>query len=336
MVAVKKQDNDAEKGPKHLKCVNILIKAGADVNAKNIYGKTALMSVADNGYVNYINILIEAGANVNAESTSGTTALICSAKQLMYAAAEDGFLKCMKTLLKAGADPDRGKNEIGWTALFFAARMGSINCLKTLLEAGADVNSQSTDGTTALMIASHFGKHEFVGVLLAAGAGVNAADKDFCNALYHLAALPFSFYEHHLKCTKGLLKAGIHINRIHKSEDKNALRKALAKNSVKKGEEENYRSLLKLLYAGGETLDGTDVDKIPEELKFEEEQLELKHICREAIRKHLLKLDPHQHLFSRVPKLGLPSSLTSYLLFHISLDDDDTHEEKDDDDGDDV
>ena len=74
-----------------------------------------------------------------------------------------------------------------------------------------------------------------------------------------------------------------------------------------------------LLYAAGETLDGAQEDKIPELLKFEEEKLEPKHICREAIRKHLLKLDPHQHLFSRIPKLGLPSIVTEYLLFNQSL-----------------
>ena len=53
----------------------------------------------------------------------------------------------------------------------------------------------------------------------------------------------------------------------------------------------------------------------------------LKHLCREAIRKHLLHLDPHTHLFGRVPRLGLPSLLTEYLLYNQTLDDD-----QDDDD----
>ena len=49
-------------------------------------------------------------------------------------------------------------------------------------------------------------------------------------------------------------------------------------------------------------------------------------MCGEAIRKHLLDLDPHRHLFSRVPRLGLPRSLTEYLLYDMSLD---THSEED-------
>ena len=54
-------------------------------------------------------------------------------------------------------------------------------------------------------------------------------------------------------------------------------------------------------------------------LNWKDAKMPLKHICREAIRNHLLKLDPHQNLFGRIPKLGLPSALTSYLLYNLSL-----------------
>ena len=74
---------------------------------------------------------------------------------------------------------------------------------------------------------------------------------------------------------------------------------------------------------GGEGVDDHEMDMIPKELQFEEEKLQLKHFCRMAIREHLLKLDLHHHLFGRIPRLGLPSSLTSYLLFCMSLHDDD-------------
>ena len=89
-----------------------------------------------------------------------------------------------------------------------------------------------------------------------------------------------------------------------------------------------------ILYAAGETLGGGCVDKIPEQLQFEQEKLQLKHICREAIRKHLLKLDPHQHLFGRIPRLGLPNALKKYLLYNQSLDGDDNSDDNDDDDTD--
>ena len=66
------------------------------------------------------------------------------------------------------------------------------------------------------------------------------------------------------------------------------------------------------LYAAGETIDKTEA-QVLDDLK----ELSLKHLCREAIRKHLLVIDPHQHLFYRIPRLGLPGSLSRYLLYDV-------------------
>ena len=52
-------------------------------------------------------------------------------------------------------------------------------------------------------------------------------------------------------------------------------------------------------------------------------EMTLLDLCREAIRKHLLQMSPHEHLFGRVPKLGLPSIITDYLLYYQTLDEDD-------------
>ena len=62
--------------------------------------------------------------------------------------------------------------------------------------------------------------------------------------------------------------------------------------------------------------------------------MKLKHICRQVIRKHLLELDPHQHLFGRVPRFGLPNALNKYLMFNVSLETD-KQENDDSDDADD-
>lgn len=48
-----------------LKCVRALIAAGADVNAKDDFGKTALALAARRNLVDRLLILIEAGANVS-------------------------------------------------------------------------------------------------------------------------------------------------------------------------------------------------------------------------------------------------------------------------------
>ena len=59
--------------------------------------------------------------------------------------------------------------------------------------------------------------------------------------------------------------------------------------------------------------------------------------CREVIRRHLLR-NSTVNLFVRVPQIGLPSLLTDYLLYNVSLDSDSTdgdndyYDEGDDDD----
>ena len=59
---------------------------------------------------------------------------------------------------------------------------------------------------------------------------------------------------------------------------------------------------------------------IPEVLEHDlENNLDLRHLCRETIRKHLLSLDPHTHLFDRVSRLGLPKSMYFYLVYDVSL-----------------
>ena len=61
--------------------------------------------------------------------------------------------------------------------------------------------------------------------------------------------------------------------------------------------------------------------KVPEYLL--QREISLKSWCREAIRNHLLDLDPHTNLFIRVPLLSLPSLLQRYVLFELSLEEDD-------------
>ena len=77
-----------------------------------------------------------------------------------------------------------------------------------------------------------------------------------------------------------------------------------------------------LLFAAGEKIHSNFSQRAQNILKLEEPGIKLKHICREAIRKHLLDLDPHQHLFNRIHRLGLPELLNLYLLYGESLDGD--------------
>ena len=88
-----------------------------------------------------------------------------------------------------------------------------------------------------------------------------------------------------------------------------------------------------LLFVAGEKIQSENVRKVILDFGFIEslQKPNLMNITRCSIRDHLLALDPHTHLFGRVPKLGLPTALTRYLLYDQTLDDEDG--DKHDDNG---
>ena len=85
-----------------------------------------------------------------------------------------------------------------------------------------------------------------------------------------------------------------------------------------------------LLFAAGEAIDGSTIH-VPDFLLFEDQKLCLMQMCRGTIRKHLLHLNPQQHLFLSVPRLGLPKSLQDYVLYNQTLDCDDDDCDNDND-----
>ena len=92
--------------------------------------------------------------------------------------------------------------------------------------------------------------------------------------------------------------------------------------------------MCKLLFVAGETLDVAHLNKPKMKINpnfRDRPEVNLKHLCRRAVRKHLLDLNPHIHLFHRIPQLELPFILTDYLLYNLSL-----SEEYDHNDGDDI
>jgi ankyrin repeat protein len=104
---------EAAKGDDLRSLVVLLLAAGADVNAKNDYGWTALMMAVFHDHVENAKLLLEAGADVNAKNNRGLTALMMAA-QYFHDHVENAEL-----LLEAGADVNV-KNNRGQTALMIA------------------------------------------------------------------------------------------------------------------------------------------------------------------------------------------------------------------------
>ena len=75
-----------------------LIDAGADINAKDEAGSTALMVASEYGRTEIVKLLIAAGADVNAKNELGWTALMWASRH--------GHTETVKLLIDAGAgDP---------------------------------------------------------------------------------------------------------------------------------------------------------------------------------------------------------------------------------------
>ena len=150
--------------------VRALLKQGADVNAAQGDGMTALHWAARNGDAELAQMLVYAGANLKATTRmGGYTPLVV--------AAEHGHAPVIAALLAAGADP-KGAIQNQATPLMFAAASGDSRAVTMLVEAGADVNAaEDAKGETALMFASAFGRVDAIKALLKHGANVKAASK---------------------------------------------------------------------------------------------------------------------------------------------------------------
>ncbi|MGI9296383.1 MAG: ankyrin repeat domain-containing protein [Gammaproteobacteria bacterium] len=126
--------------------VKRLLAAGANPNAMDDHGRTALQTTALCGHAEVTEVLLSAGANPNAANNDGVTALI-AATMVLY-----GHAEVAKILLSAGANPNAADKD-GWTALMFAATGRKTAIVKILLSTGANPNVADANGKTALALA---------------------------------------------------------------------------------------------------------------------------------------------------------------------------------------
>ncbi|MDE2981467.1 MAG: ankyrin repeat domain-containing protein [Gemmatimonadota bacterium] len=152
-----------------LAVVRRLLRDGADVNAAQGDGMTALHWAAERGNHELAEVLLYAGARVDAGTRIGHYTPL-------HLAARAAHGQVVALLLDADADPDARTTNSGASALHLAAGAGDPSVIESLVKAGAGVNAREAAwGQTPLIFAAANDRADAIRVLLDAGADPSLA-----------------------------------------------------------------------------------------------------------------------------------------------------------------
>jgi ankyrin repeat protein len=155
------------------------LENGAEVNAQNESGKTAMMYAAFSGKVKIIQRLKYGGGSYEKCDKSGSF--------VIHYAIDGGNLDCIQWLLVDGVDVNTRDASFGWTPLIRAACINSTKeVAELLIRFGADINAKDKDCKTALIISVINGNQPFVEALVEHGADLGFKN-EYGKTAYDLA-----------------------------------------------------------------------------------------------------------------------------------------------------
>lgn len=167
---------------KQMKLVTLLIEAGANVNATDKNGNTALTVASSIGeaWNCIVQALLSAGAKtisqpvqINSNPNKQSTCVINTPDQFgetpLLTAVKKGQIDEVKNLIAQGADVNF-VNSFKESVLMFAVKKNQLEIVKLLIEAGADANYKDNFGKSILKTAEQKGYTEIVELLESAGA----------------------------------------------------------------------------------------------------------------------------------------------------------------------
>jgi len=148
--------------------VRALLQQGADVNAAQGDGMTALHWAAEHGDADMGGMLLYAGARLEAVTRNGKYTPL-------HLASRSGSAGVVGLLVEAGADVHARTTSGGATPLHFTAAQGSAEGIGLLVAGGADVEAREVFGQTPLMWAAANDRRAAVQALIGHGAAIAAA-----------------------------------------------------------------------------------------------------------------------------------------------------------------
>lgn len=133
-------------------------------------GRTLLHEASARGNLAMVELLLRLGADPDAKDAGGHTPLYCLANE--YSASGGGSV--VRALVRAGAKVNANDGVKHCTALHMAARRGNVEVAEALLDGGADIEARDSLGDTPLRRSVNCGRTEVAGLLLTRGADLYA------------------------------------------------------------------------------------------------------------------------------------------------------------------
>lgn len=147
--------------------VSALLDSGADKDALDCEGSTALMIAADANKLAVVKVLLAAGADVGCHDED-------PGFHTLFRVAKHGYKEILHAILGHGVDVNAAGNAHGSTALHIAAAHGHAHFVDALMEAGATTELKDLDGVTPLCL-YHYepSHHDAMRALVQGGASID-------------------------------------------------------------------------------------------------------------------------------------------------------------------